>query len=223
MGKKSKKYPQYSTGSITVNGQTIATTKRDPHNNIVDTSYNMSDTEKDIYNSIQSGLNSSIKNLFNITDGQKKTWEKQLGAIKKQGMEEIENIFTPMETNLKNDIATRFGNVDNSIFLDNLDKITDKKAKAVSNLSDTILTTQNNLYSEELQNRINTITLLNNLNSAMNSNIINFTNSANSRAESGNNYNHSAYISTQQNNTPWWSSLATSAGNTALSFLSKKL
>ena len=27
MGKKSKKYPEYSTGSISVNGNTVATTK----------------------------------------------------------------------------------------------------------------------------------------------------------------------------------------------------
>lgn len=221
MGKKSKKYPQYSTGSVTVNGQTVATTKRDPNNNIVDSSYNMSETEKKIYNSIQSGLNTSLNNLFTITDGQKKLWDEQLGAMKKQGLEEIDSIYTPMETDLKNDVANRFGNIDNSIFLDNLDKITDKKAKAVSDLSDTLLTKQNNLYSEELQNRINTITLLNNLNSAMNNNILNFTNAANSSADSGNNYNNAAYNSTQQNGSPWWSSLATSAGNTMLSFLHK--
>lgn len=46
MGKKSKKYPEYSTGSISVNGNTVATTKRDKDNNVVSSSYNMSATEK---------------------------------------------------------------------------------------------------------------------------------------------------------------------------------
>ena len=45
MGKKSK-YPEYSSGSITVNGNTVATTKRDKNNNIVDSNYNMSKMKK---------------------------------------------------------------------------------------------------------------------------------------------------------------------------------
>ena len=53
MGKKSK-YPDYSTGTITVNGRTVASTTRDKNNNIVGSSYNMTNNEKKIYDSIQS-------------------------------------------------------------------------------------------------------------------------------------------------------------------------
>lgn len=215
MGKKSK-YPEYSTGTITVNGRDVSTTQRDKDNNIVSSSYNMSKAEKQIYDSIQKGLNTSLGNLFTITDAQKKEWNNQLNALKNQGIKEIESIYTPMETNLKNDIASRFGNYDNSIFLDNLNEITDKKAEAVANLSDSILATQNNLYSEELKNRINTITLLNNLNSAMNNNILNFTNAAGNNANSGNSYNNAAY---NANNSSSWFNDALNLGSTMLSFI----
>lgn len=218
MGKSSKKYPEYSTGTITINGKDVATTKRDKDNNVVSTSYNMSDAEKRIYNSIQSGLNSSLNNLFTISDEQRKEWNSQLDALKNQGIEEINSIYTPMETNLKNDIASRFGNFDNSVFLDNLNEITDKRAKAVANLSDSILSTQNELYAVELQNRINTITLLSNLNSVMNNNILNFANAANSNSDSGNNYNNSAYNATKNNSNSLWGNML-QAGSTMLSFI----
>ena len=217
MGKKSK-YPEYSSGTITVNGRDVSTTKRDKDNNIVSSNYNMSKTEKKIYDSTQNNLYSSLGNLFTISDNQRKEWNKQLNAIKQQGTKQIDSIYKPMENNLKNDISARFGNLDNSIFLDNLNKITDKRAEAVADLSDSILATQNNLYSEELRNRINTITLLNNLNSAMNSNILNFATAANSNANSGNSYNNAAYNANSSSGS--WFSDAMSFGGTMLSFLS---
>ena len=47
MGKKSK-YPDYSTGTITVNGKTVASTTKDKNHNVVSSNYNMTDNEKKI-------------------------------------------------------------------------------------------------------------------------------------------------------------------------------
>ncbi len=213
MGKKSK-YPEYSTGTITVNGKTVASTTRDKNNNVVGSSYNMSNAEKKIYNSIQNNLYNSLNGLFDITDENKKEWNKQLNAIKEQGIQQINDVYTPMETNLRNNIANRFGNLDNSVFLDNLNEITDKRSQAVSDLSNTLLSTQNELYSNELSNRINSISFLNNLNAAMNNNILNFTNAAMNNSTSGNNYNNNAYNST--NSGGLWSNML-QTGNTIIS------
>src|SRR5574344_183971 len=202
MGKASK-YPAYSSGSISVNGQTKATAQRDSKGNLVSSNYNMSDSEKNIYNSVQDNLYSSLGNLFTITDSDKQAWNSQLNAMKSKGLQTIDETYTPMETNLKNDIASRFGNYDNSVFLNNLNTITNKKAQAYADLSNNLLTEQNNLYSEELQNRINTITLLSNLNTALNDNILNYTNMANSNAESGNSYNNNAYNGNYRASTSW--------------------
>ena len=138
MGKKSK-YPDYSTGTITVNGKTVASTTKDKNHNVVSSNYNMTDNEKKIYDSIQSNLYSSLSSLFDITDANKKEWNNQLDAMKNQGIQQINDIYTPLETNLKNDIANRFGNLDNSVFMDNLNEITDKKSQAISALSNTLL------------------------------------------------------------------------------------
>lgn len=220
MGKKTK-YPEYTNGSISVNGRQVASTVKDKNNNIISSNYNMSNAEQKTYNAIQQGLYNSLGNLFSISDNQRNEWSNQLNAMRNQGISEINSTYTPMETNLKNDIASRFGNFDNSIFLDNLNSITDKKSKAIADLSDNLLSKQNELYSDELKNRINTITLLNNLNSVMNANILNYTNVAASNSSAGNNYNSNWYnASVSKSSSPWWGSMATSAVDTFLSFLS---
>ena len=183
MGKKSK----YAGGKVVIDGRTVATAKK-KGNNVI-TSYNMSDSEKNIFNSIQNGMSTGLTNLFDISDTQRKQWDNQLKALEEQGIENINNIYTPMETSLKNDIASRFGNLDNSAFLDKLSTITNNKAKSVANLSNELALAQNNLYTEELTNRMNTLSFLNNLNSALNSNILNYTNAAASNSAAGNAYN----------------------------------
>ncbi len=191
MGKSSKKYPDYSGGTVSVNGRTVATSSRD--GNSVNTNYNMSDYEKNMFNALEKGMSDSVSNLFEITDPQRQAWNQQLDALKNQGISNIESIYSPMETNLKNDIASRFGNLDNSVFMDKLNNITNKKAAAIANLSNNLALTQNDLYTNELNNRMNTISFLNNLNSALNANILNYTNAAAANSNAGNSYNNSAY------------------------------
>ncbi len=207
---KSSKYPNYSSGNIVVNGNTVATTQKDK--NGVNSIYNMSDTEKSIYNGIQNNLSASLNNLFKISDEKQKQWENELEAYKKTGIEQINDIYTPLETNLKNDIASRFGNLDNSVFMDNLNDITDKKADAIASLSDSLLMKQQELYSTEMTNRINYITLLSNLN---------YTSAAISNAESGNNYNARKYQADLARSNAMWNSIgeAVNTVGTALTFV----
>ncbi len=188
---KSSKYPAYATGNININGNNVASTSK--QNNTVNSSYNMSDLEKSIYDGVQSNLAQSLGNLFAISDEKQKQWNSQLETYKKQGIKAINDIYTPMETALKNDIASRFGNLDNSIFMNNLSSITDNKAQAVADLSDNILSKQSDLYNTELANRMNYVNTLNNLYNGFNNNILNYMQFALKNSESGNNYNDRAY------------------------------
>lgn len=191
MGKKSKSYPAYSGGSVVVNGKTVATSSRNGNN--ISTSYDMSDYEKNMFDSIQKGMSSGVSNLFEISDNERKMWQNQLNSLQNQGIEKINDIYTPMENNLKNDIASRFGNFDNSVFLDKLNAITNNKAKAVAELSNNLVANQNNLYTQELENRMKTLSFLDGLNSSLNNNIINYMNTAASNSNAGNTYNNNAY------------------------------
>lgn len=191
MGKKSK-YPSYSAGSVEINGNNVATSTKKNKNNI-SSSYTMGDTEKSIYDGIQTNLATSLQDLFKISDETQNKWDAQLDSYKQSGIRNIENIYKPMETQLKNDIASRFGNFDNSIFMDNLSNITENKALAVSDLSEALLQKEDELYTNELANRLNYISLLSGLNTAMNNNMLSFMQLANANSSSGNSYNQNSY------------------------------
>ena len=223
MGKSSKKYPEYTTGTVTINGRKVATASKDKDNNVVSSSYNMSDIEKSMYDSIQKNMNTSLNNFFNITDSQKDEWKKQLEALKKSGTDQINSIYTPMETELRNNIANRFGNLDNSAFMDNLNKILEKKSNSISQLGTQLALQQDSLYANELANRMNTLNFLNGLNTSMNNNIRSYLGLAASNSESGNNYNNAAY-NNQKNSSSLFDSFLSpqniaSVGSSVLSFI----
>lgn len=196
MGKKSKA-PAFSGGNVVVNGQTKAYTQK--VGNDVVSNYNMSDVEKNIYDSVLDNMDSSLSNLFEISSPQRQEWNNRLNAMKQEGISNINDIYTPMENNLKNDIASRFGNLDNSSFLNNLKKITDNKSKAVAQLSNDLALMQNDLYTNELQNRINTISFLSGLNTSFNDNMLNYMGLANQNSSVGNSYNQMAYNNNMAN------------------------
>ena len=194
MGKKTKA-PAYSGGSVVVNGKTKASTQK--IGDTVVSNYNMSDVEQNIYDSVLDNIDSSLQNLFKVSDPQRQAWDEQISALEQKGIENINNIYTPMQNNLKNDVAARFGNLDNSTFLNNLKKITDNKANAVAQLSTNLALTQNDLYSNELINRMNMINFLNGLNTSFNNNMLGYMGLANQNSSSGNSYNQMAYNNSQ--------------------------
>lgn len=216
MGKKSK-YPKYTTGSVNINGENVS--KSNKKKNTVNSSYTMNDTEKSIYDGVQSNLATSLQDLFSISDEKQEQWNNQLDSYKKSGIQEIENIYNPMQTALKNDIASRFGNFDNSIFMDNLNNITQNKAQAVADLSESLLQKEDELYTTELANRLNYISLLSGLNTAMNNNMLSYMQLANANSSAGNSYNANAYQASLYN--PYANTLNAIAnvGQTALGFV----
>lgn len=214
MGKKTK-YPAYSGGSVTINGKTKASSRK--VGDTVTSNYNMSDTEKNIYDSVLNNMDSSLANLFKISEPQRQAWNEQLDAIRQQGIDNIESIYTPMQNSLKNDIASRFGNLDNSTFLNNLKKITNNKANAVAQLSNNLALTQNDLYQNELTNRMNVINFLNGLNTSFNNNMLGYMGLANQNASAGNSYNQMAY-NNQNNLLNQYMNLQKQLSQTALQF-----
>lgn len=188
---KTTSYPAYSGGSVNINGSNVAKTAR--VGNTINSNYNMNENENKIYNSVQTNMADLLDNLFTISDPQRTEWQNQLAAMKDVGLQNINDIYTPIQNSLKNDIASRFGNLDNSVFLDKLGAVTTNKSKAVAEFANNLLLSQNDLYSQEIQNRINMLSLLNNLNNSINGNILSYLGLANQNANSGNQYNQNAY------------------------------
>ena len=105
--------------------------------------------------------------------------------------------------------------------LTDIDIATNNKAQAVADFNDDLLSKESELYSSEMTNRINYITLLSNLNSIMNNNILNYASAAIGNSESGNKYNNQSYTANNQNALNWYNAglnTISTVGNLGLSF-----
>lgn len=94
-----------------------------------------------------------------------------------------------MIDNLKTDIASRFGNFDNSVFLDKLNTIESKRADSMSDLAQDILAQQSNLINDELSRRYTYLNFLGDIQNQINSNIMNYIGLSQKNSASGTSYN----------------------------------
>lgn len=195
MGKSSKKYPQYSSGTINVNGNTKASTYKTGDN--IYSNYNMSDFEKQAYDYAQKSFANSLPSVNIFDDETKKNLQSQLDVYQLNGQKLINNIYTPMLNDLKNDVASRFGNLDNSVFMDNLNSIEANRANSINNLAQDVMSKKSELINNELSQRYTYLNFLQDIQNQMNSNILNYISGSQKNSTSGNNYNTQAYNSTK--------------------------
>lgn len=188
---KSSKYPSYSSGTINVNGSTKSTTYKNKNNVITD--YNMSDDEKRAYDYAQKSFADSLSKVNVFDEDTKKNLQSQLDAYTLNGQKIINNMYEPMLDDLKNDIASRFGNFDNSVFMDNLNSIEANRAESLNNLAQDVLAKRDELIGNELAQRYTYLGFLQDVQNMMNSNILNYASSSRSNSSSGNSYNAQAY------------------------------
>lgn len=198
MGKYSKpKYPSFSGGVVSINGQKKAVTSK-KGNNVV-SNYKMSNAEKQAYDFAQNSLVSNLPNINVFDTNTQQGLQSQLDAYTQKGQKMINNLYSPMLNSLKNDIASRFGNLDNSVFLNNLNAIEANRAESVNSLAQDVLNRQDELINNELTRRYNYLNFLQNLQNQANSTMLNYINSSQNNSSSGNSYNQQAYNANLQN------------------------
>ena len=188
---KSSKYPSYSSGTININGSTKASTYK-KGNNVI-TNYNMSDAEKRAYDYAQNSFADSLSKINVFDDDTRKNLQSQLDAYTLNGQKIINNIYEPMLDDLKTDIASRFGNFDNSIFMDNLNSIESNRADSINNLAQDVLAKRDELINNELAQRYTYLGFLQDIQNQVNSNILNYASATRANSSSGNDYNARAY------------------------------
>ena len=113
-----------------------------------------------------------------------------------------------MLNNLKNDVASRFGNFDNSVFMDNLNAIEANRTDAISNLAQDITAKRSELINNELAQRYTYLNFLQDIQNQTNSNILNFVTGSQNNSNSGNNYNAQAYAANKSSNSSGYANLA---------------
>lgn len=192
---KSSKYPSFSGGTVSVNGAEKASTYK-KGNNVI-SNYNMSDAEKNIYNYAQNSLASSLPSVNVFDDDTKKNLQSQLDAYTLNGQKLINNMYTPMIEDLKTDVASRFGNFDNSVFMENLNEIESNRAESINNLAQDVLAKRDELINNELSQRYTYLGFLQDLQNNINSNILNYISGSQQNSSAGNDYNARAYAANQ--------------------------
>ncbi|MBR2385822.1 hypothetical protein IKA92_00815 [bacterium] len=147
--------------TISVNGKPKIQTITDEDGNST-SNYIMSPWEKLAYEYAEKEFAENIDDLNVFSEETLKSLNEQVDAYTKGGIAKIDEIYSPMIKNLQNDVASRFGSLDNSIFLEKLDALEDKRAKSVAALSEDIKAKESELIEEELDKRYDYLNFLNN-------------------------------------------------------------
>lgn len=179
MGKSS-----YTNGTVRINGQTKASTYK--KGKTVYTDYNMSPYEKQAYDYAQKSFAESLPKVNVFSEDTQKQFQNQLKAYKQKGIDTINSVYTPMLDNLKSDIASRFGNFDNSSFLNDLNNIESYRSNALNNLAQDLTIKENDLINDELSRRYNYLSFLNGVNTQTMANMSAYTSMASANSSSNN-------------------------------------
>lgn len=178
MGKSS-----FTNGTVRVNGQKKASTYK--KGKTVYTDYYMSPYEQQAYNYAQKAFAEYLPQINVFSEETQKQLDNQLKAYKNKGIDTINSVYTPMIENLKTDIASRFGNFDNSSFLNDLDNIESNRANAISNFAQDMTVKENDLINDELSRRYNYMSFLNGINTQALANMSGYTSIASKNSSLG--------------------------------------
>lgn len=183
-------YPKYSSSAISI-GDSNATTG--VKNGVLTSNYDMSDSESAIYNYALNTLASILPQLNTFDTNTLSSIQSGVDAYKDSGLQAINEIYNPMITGLENDIVSRFGNLDNSIFNDNLNNIEAKRADAVSSFAQDVLVKQSQLESDELTKRYALAEFLSGIANNTYKNALNAISTALGSSANANSYNNDLY------------------------------
>lgn len=184
-------YPTYTGGQVSINNQPVATASL--ADGVLRSNYNMSDAEKALYDYAQQTLASIVPQVNVFSPETLSALQSQINAYKANGEDTINSVYTPMIKSLENDIASRFGNFDNSVFMDNLNNIESKRSDAISSFAQDVMAKQSDLENNELNKRYNYIDLLNTLQNQPIQNALNYINTALGSSSNANSYNTNLY------------------------------
>jgi len=172
MSKKSKSKPKIynPSAAITVNGnvKSSATSTKKGAN----VSYNMDPYEQAAYDFAGKSFYENLGDINVFSDDTVNSLNNQVNAYLNQGLNMLNNTYTPMIRDMQNDIARRFGNTSNSIFMDNLNDIEAQRALAMSDLAQDVLNRRDELINNELSNRYDYLNFLNNYQNQVYSNML---------------------------------------------------
>jgi len=194
----SANYPNYSSSDVSLGGSSASTGVQ---NGILTSNYNMSGDESDIYNYALNTLANILPQLNTFDPNTLSSIQSSVDAYKDSGLNTINQAYNSSLKNIENDAVSRFGNLDNSAFIDNQNNVESERSKAVSSFAQDVLAKQSQLQSDELTKRYALTEFLNGIANNTYDNALKAVSTALGSSSSANNYNNDLYnaISALQN------------------------
>lgn len=153
--------PTFSNSVVKVNGQDAAKTYK--NGNYIVSEYYQTPEQSAAQAKYSSLLGDAIDSINTFSPEYYSQKSQILAAQQKQGEQTINDTYTPMINSLKNDVASRFGTLNTSSFLDGLNDIEKNRSSAVGQLAGDMLLNSSALDSQELNNKYNYASLLSGL------------------------------------------------------------
>jgi len=154
---KSSLPTSYNT-TLSVNGNNKASVKMNSGSTKLN--YNLNPYEQQAYDFSQKSYAENLPNVNVFSPETIANLNKQVEAFRNKGIKSINDIYNPILKNMQNDIASRFGNLNNSVFMDNLNKIESNRSEAISGLAQDVTAREQELVNNELANRYNYLNFL---------------------------------------------------------------
>ncbi len=176
MSKLTKKSTTTPSGSLSISGGPTATYKNGK------TSYSLTPDQQKAFDYAQKSFAEQLGSINVFSEDTQKQLNNQVNAYKQNALKELDALYAPMIKNVREDSAKRFGNLDNSVFMNNLYTVESNRADAMNNLVQDVSAKQNELINEELQNRYNYLNFINNYQNQILNNALSLAGLANSSA-----------------------------------------
>ncbi len=190
-------YPSYSSSSVSFNG--VPKSSATISDGTLSANYTMSDSEKSAYDYAQNEFANNLKNVNVFSESTLKDLNDQVEAYRNQGIQTINDLYTPMIRDLQNNVASRFGNLDNSIFMDKLSGLESNRANSISALAQDVAAKKQELTANELANRYAYLDLLNNYQNQVYQNALSSVGLSNNLLGTTNSYLNNYYGSNSRN------------------------
>jgi hypothetical protein len=183
-------YPNYSSSDVSLGGSSASTGVT---NGILTSNYNMSSDESDIYNYALSTLANILPQLNTFNPDTQSSIQSSVDAYKNSGLNTINQAYNSSLKNIENDAVSRFGNLDNSAFVDNMNNVESERSKAVSSFAQDVLAKQSTLESDELTKRYSLAEFLSGIANNTYDNALKTISTALGSSSNANNYNNDLY------------------------------
>jgi len=195
MGRGSEpKHPSYAYGELRYGDALLGKTYRDPQTGNLVNQYTPDPFEEQRRALVQSKMNDIISNFGTVSPSKASMYDALEKNFITDATQKYMQEYLPTVQSLKEDIASRFGTLNSSNFLDRLDSLENNKSNAFADIINKGLSYKNELINQDESSRLNQLKALSAILSQDNGNLIDALNVPMSSAKNMSEFLNQQYV-----------------------------